>query len=224
MEEAKLTAGDSTVDSGAIANTPDITKTPPVQAGTVSPGAQGSATFPQTTEVDEAKLAAGDPTEDNGAIAQATDIYKTPIPIQAGIVPPGAQGPAALPRTDDVGEAILSAGNPTDDEATSAQAEAAAMELADYAAASNASVDAAAAHATAGTAKVQMPPAQVQEQASSEVPPEPIAQEIQPESTAKEKVPTAPVDTATLVAALQTMQHNIWSRSCRAPCKPWKSG
>jgi hypothetical protein len=102
--------------------------------------------------VDEAELAAGDPIEDNEAIAQVTDISKT-IPIQAGIVPPGAQGPAALPQADaDVGEANLSAGNPTDDEAASAHAEAAAMELAEYAAAANAGVDAAAAHATAGTA------------------------------------------------------------------------
>jgi hypothetical protein len=40
----------------------------------VSPGAQGLAAFPQTTEVEEAKLAAGDPTEDDAAIAQASDM------------------------------------------------------------------------------------------------------------------------------------------------------
>jgi hypothetical protein len=40
MEEAKLTAGDSTVDGGAIANTPDVTKALPVQAGAASPGVQ----------------------------------------------------------------------------------------------------------------------------------------------------------------------------------------
>jgi hypothetical protein len=49
----------------------DIPKTPLIQAGVVSPGAQGSVTFPQTTEVEEAKQAAGDPIEDEVAIVRA---------------------------------------------------------------------------------------------------------------------------------------------------------
>jgi hypothetical protein len=63
-------------------------------------------------------------------------------------VPPGAPGPEALPQTDEVGEASLSAGTHTDDAAASAQAEAAAVELAEYAyaAAANAAIGAAAAH------------------------------------------------------------------------------
>jgi hypothetical protein len=150
-----------------------------------APGAQGSATSPQTTEVDEAKLAAGDPTEDDVAIAQVSDIPKTP-PIQAGVMSPGAQGPAALPQTTDVGEANLAACDPIDDEAASAQAGAAAIELVD-AAAANARVEAAAAQATAATENVQVQLTQVQKQASPEVPLDPIAQEVQPESTRQRK-------------------------------------
>jgi hypothetical protein len=56
MEEARLTAGDSTAGGGAIASTPDVTKALPVQAGAASPGAENSATFPQITGVDEATL------------------------------------------------------------------------------------------------------------------------------------------------------------------------
>jgi hypothetical protein len=86
--------------------------------------------------------------------------------------------------------------------------EAAAVKLAEYAAAANASIDAAAAPATAGMAKVQMSPAQVQEQASPEAPPEPIAQVIQPEPAVKEKIPAGPIEieAATLVALLNAMQ------------------
>ena len=54
--EAKLTAGDSTADGGAIASTPDVTKALPVQAGAASPGAESPAAFPQITGVDEATL------------------------------------------------------------------------------------------------------------------------------------------------------------------------
>jgi hypothetical protein len=49
----------------------DIPKTPLIQAGVVSPGTQGSAASPQTTEVEEANQAAGDPIEDEAAIARA---------------------------------------------------------------------------------------------------------------------------------------------------------
>jgi hypothetical protein len=53
-EEAKLAAGDPTEDEVAIAQASDIPKTPPIQAGVVSPGRrQGSAAFPQTTDVGE---------------------------------------------------------------------------------------------------------------------------------------------------------------------------
>jgi hypothetical protein len=81
----------------------DILQTPLIQAGAVSPGAQGSAASPQTTEVEEAKLAAGDPIKDEVAIAQASDILKTPL-IQAGVVSPGAQGSATFPQTTEVEE------------------------------------------------------------------------------------------------------------------------
>jgi hypothetical protein len=181
-----------------------------IKADVVSPGVQGSATFPQTTEVEEAKLAAGDPTEDVAAIAQASDIPKTP-PIQAGVVPPGAQGPAsALPQTTDVGDVNLAAGDPIEDKAASAQVGAAAMELVDTAAA-NASVEATAAQATAAmeNVQVQLTLTQVQKQASPEVPLDPLAKEVQPESTAKEKAPAATIYMATLVATLRTMQHGM---------------
>jgi hypothetical protein len=71
----------------------DVLQAPLVKGGVVSPGAQGSAAFPQATGVDEAKLAAGDSTEDDGAIAHSPDITKKP-PVQAGAMSPGAQGPA----------------------------------------------------------------------------------------------------------------------------------
>jgi hypothetical protein len=49
----------------------DLFKTPLIQAGVVSPGAQGSAALPQATEVEEAKQAAGDPIGDEAVIARA---------------------------------------------------------------------------------------------------------------------------------------------------------
>jgi hypothetical protein len=71
VEEAKLAAGDPIEDEAAIAQASDNLRTPLIQAGAVSPGAQGSAPFPQTTEVEEVNLAAGDPIEDEAAIARA---------------------------------------------------------------------------------------------------------------------------------------------------------
>jgi hypothetical protein len=183
----------------------DILQTPLIKGGVVSPGAQGSAASPQTTEVEEAKLAAGDPTEDDGAIAQASDIPKAP-PIQAGVMSPGPQGSAAFPQTTDVGDVNLAAGDPIEDKAASAQAGAAAMELVD-AAAANASVEATAAQATAATENVQVQLTQVQKLASPEVPLDPIAQVVQPESMAKEEAPAATTDMATLVASREVANH-----------------
>jgi hypothetical protein len=180
---------------------------PLIKAGVVSPGAQGSAAFPQTTGVEGAKLAAGDPTEDEAAIAQASDIPKTP-PIQAGVVSPGARGSAAFPQTTGVGEVNQAAGDPIEDEAASAQAGAAAMELVDTAAA-NASAEATAAQAIAAMENVQVQLTQVQKQASPELPLDSLAKEVQPEPTAKEKAPAPAVDMAALVAALRTIQHGM---------------
>jgi hypothetical protein len=55
-------------------------------------------------------------------------------------------------------------------------------------------------------AKVEMPPAQVQEQASPEAPPEPIAQVIQPEPAVKEEAPAGPIEASTMAALLNAMQ------------------
>jgi hypothetical protein len=183
--------------------------------------------------VEEAKLA-GDPIEDEAAIAQASDIPKT-LPIQAGVVSPGAQGSAAFPQTTDVGEANLAAGDPIEDKAASARARATAMELVD-AAAANARVEATAAQATAAMENVQVQLTQVQKQASPEVPLDSLAKEVQPEPTANEDAPAATMDMATLVATLQTMQHGmqqqqtmcnrigntcikIYSGPCKTPCQ-----
>ena len=81
------------------------------------------------------------------------------------------------------------------------------------AAAANASAKAAAARAEEAMENVQVQVTQVLKQTKPEVPLGSPAKEVQPEAqlepTAKENIPAAAVDMAALIAALQTMQHDM---------------
>jgi hypothetical protein len=99
-EEGKSNAGGSASEGktaipakkAPLQQVSDIPKAPLIQAGVVSPGAQGSAALPQATEVGESKQAAGDPIGDTDPDPDPQTQTQTQTQTQDG----GDQVPQAL--------------------------------------------------------------------------------------------------------------------------------
>jgi hypothetical protein len=117
-----------------------VIKTPAVQAGVVSPGADAPPPPSQVTEEEEVKSNAGDPIEGDDAVAQtkatakklADGVLKTPV-AQAGSL--GATGSPPPPQVTDEEEVKSNAGDPSEGDDAIAWTKATAQELADAAAA-----------------------------------------------------------------------------------------